>query len=321
MNSNRSQPSTSTGPVLGLIGIGLMGKAMTERLLRAGATVIGWDLSSERRAEFAASGGTCAADAVEILTTCERVLLSLPTHEIVQSVLRSADHVHSRAQFIIDTSTGDPQAAIDQAETLSRRGIEYLDATISGSSQQLRDGTAVFLVGATDAAYAACRDIVGWLSSKAFHTGPVGSGARMKLVTNLVLGLNRAALAEGLVFAQLLGLDPRQTLLLLRESMSYSRIMDTKGEKMLSGDFTPQAKLSQHLKDVRLMLDAAQHAAGTLPLTETHRQILETAMRMGLGELDNSAIFKAISDTSYCLPCQLPKTPSPGLSPEDGGEG
>jgi 3-hydroxyisobutyrate dehydrogenase-like beta-hydroxyacid dehydrogenase len=124
------------------------------------------------------------------------------------------------------------------------------------------------------------------------HAGPVGSAAKLKLATNLVLGLNRAALAEGLAFAQALGLDAAVTLQALRDGLAYSRIMDSKGPKLLAGDFTPQAKLSQHLKDVRLMLSAAESAALPLPLSETHRRLLEAAVTAGWGELDNSAIYR-----------------------------
>ena len=111
----------------------------------------------------------------------------------------------------------------------------------------------------------------------------------MKLVTNLVLGLNRAALAEGLAFAESLGLDPAATLGVLRDSMAYSRIMDTKGPKMIARDFIPEARLSQHLKDVRLILKSG----GTLPLSTLHRDLLEQLENAGHGELDNSAIIKA----------------------------
>ena len=99
----------------------------------------------------------------------------------------------------------------------------------------------------------------------------------MKLVSNLVLGLNRAALAEGLVFAEAIGLDAEAALEVLMGSMSYSRIMDTKGRKMIEGDFRTQARLSQHLKDVRLILEAAAEAGQALPLTEVHRRLLEAA--------------------------------------------
>ena len=295
-HSHELLPATVSDRPLGLIGIGLMGTAIAERLLAAGAHVIGWDVSPERRDALTAAGGTSANDAMEVLSTCDRVLLSLPSHDTVQDVLESAESVLRHGQILIDTSTGDPDAAEAQAARLARRGVEYLDATVSGSSQQLREGTAVFLVGGTDSAFRACSDVLGSLTSKVYHTGPAGSGARMKLVTNLVLGLNRAALAEGLWFARTQGLDLEQTLFLLRESMSYSRIMDTKGEKMLRGDFAPQAKLSQHLKDVGLMLSTAGRANASLPMTETHQRLLETAMQMGLGDLDNSAVLRAFAD-------------------------
>lgn len=285
-----------SGSTLGLVGIGLMGASLAERLRAAGVTVIGWDVLPERRDVLTDVGGICAANIAQVFAECDRVLLSLPTHETVQSVLESVETQLRAGQIIIDTSTGDPDAGAAQAARLAERGVEYLDATVSGSSQQAREGTAVFLIGGSDFAYISCLDVFEWLSAKAYHTGPAGSGARMKLVTNLVLGLNRAALAEGLWFARILGLDLQQTLFLLRESMSYSRIMDTKGEKMLQGDFTTQAKLSQHLKDVHLMLAAARQAEASLPLTETHRTLLEAAVEMGWGELDNSAILKAIAE-------------------------
>jgi 3-hydroxyisobutyrate dehydrogenase-like beta-hydroxyacid dehydrogenase len=115
----------------------------------------------------------------------------------------------------------------------------------------------------------------------------------MKLVSNLVLGLNRAGLAEGLVFARTLGIDLEAALQVLIGSMAYSRIMDTKGRKMIEGDFRTQARLAQHLKDIRLILAAATAAGQDLPLTETHCRLLEAAESAGFGDADNSAIIRA----------------------------
>ena len=169
----------------------------------------------------------------------------------------------------------------------------FADGAVQSAGMFLRP-----LVGATAEAFAQCVDLFAAFAQQAIHTGPCGSGAQMKLVTNLVLGLNRAALAEGLVLARMLGLDGEQALSVLRESMAYSRIMDTKGEKMLQRDFEPQARLSQHLKDVRLMLEAADEASACLPLTETHRRLLERAEAAGWGQMDNSAVICAIEESS-----------------------
>ena len=118
----------------------------------------------------------------------------------------------------------------------------------------------------------------------------------MKLLSNLVLGLNRAALAEGLAFARSLDLDARAALDVLMGTMAYSRTMDTKGRKMIERDFSVQARLSQHLKDVRLIIEAAGAGGLVLPLSETHRRLLETAELAGYGEEDNSAVIEAYGD-------------------------
>ncbi len=269
-----------------------MGLAIAERLLDASHEVFGWDISLAQRNAFEKMGGRLAANATEVFAKCERILLSLPDDSTVAGVLREVGSALRSGQIIVDTSTGAPDVTVRLGRTLAKRGVAYLDATVSGNSAQLRNGEVLLMVGGPKKTFARCQDLFRLFSKQAIHTGPRGSGAKMKLVTNLVLGLNRAALAEGLTFARALGLDGDQTLAILRESMAYSRIMDTKGEKMLRGDFKPQAKLAQHLKDVRLMLAAAADTNAKLPLTEAHRQLLELAEAAGLGQLDNSAIIR-----------------------------
>jgi 3-hydroxyisobutyrate dehydrogenase-like beta-hydroxyacid dehydrogenase len=295
MPQKRKKPS-HIRPIspIGLIGLGLMGLAMAERLRSPSHEIVGFDIAPNQKKAFSKLGGTIAGSAAEVFATCNRVLVSLPELDVVASVLREVRPSLRSGQIIIDTTTGAPDQAVALGRKLARRRVTYLDATISGSSVQARKGDVVLMVGGPKHAFDRCQDLFQRLGKQAIHTGPCGSGSKMKLVTNLVLGLNRAALAEGLVFGRALGLDSRQTLHVLRATMAYSRIMDTKGEKMLRGDFKPQAKLSQHLKDVRLMLAAAAKAGAKLPLSETHRKILERAEAAGLGQLDNSAIIRVI---------------------------
>ena len=113
----------------------------------------------------------------------------------------------------------------------------------------------------------------------------------MKLVVNLVLGLNRAVLAEGLSFARSVGLDPTSALNVLRQSPAATIVMQTKGEKMVTGDFTPQARLRQHLKDVRLILE--QSPAARTPLSELHAELLQSLVDQGYGDEDNAAVIRA----------------------------
>ena len=177
---------------------------------------------------------------------------------------------------------------------MAAQGVRYLDAPISGSSEQTRRGEATVIVSGERAAFEACQDLWQTLGRRVIYAGSSGSAAKMKLVSNLVLGLNRAALAEGLRFAEAIGVAPGAALEVLTGSMAYSRVMDVKGRKMIEGDFAVQARLSQHLKDVRLILAAAAEAGLSLPLSEIHRRLLEQAEDAGFGELDNSAIIQVI---------------------------
>lgn len=285
--------STDSRREIGTIGLGLLGGAMTQRLCEAGWQVVGYDLDAARRHELAAAGGIVAESPREVVARCQRVLLSLPTSDIVASVLSDVAAELREGQIVIDTTTGDPQCSERQASELALREVAYLDATVAGSSVEARRGAVVLICGGDGRAFEACGDLFAALAERFFHVGGPGAGARTKLAVNLVLGLNRAALAEGLSLARRLGLNAAATLDVLRSGAAYSRAMDVKGPKMLAGEFSPQARLSQHLKDVRLILAAGERVAAKLPLSTLHRQLLEDLEAQGLGDRDNSAIIKA----------------------------
>ena len=197
-------------------------------------------------------------------------------------------------QVIVDTSTSDPQLTSALGNRLASQRIEYLEAPFSGSSEQTRNHEATALVAGDRSTFDACDDLWDCLAAKTYFVGPWGNATKMKLVTNLVLGLNRAVLAEGLVFAEATGLSREDALQVLLNSPAYSRTMDAKGPKMVQGEFTPEARLSQHIKDVRLILAEAERGGKSLPISALHLQLLEQAEAAGLGNLDNSAIIRVI---------------------------
>jgi 3-hydroxyisobutyrate dehydrogenase-like beta-hydroxyacid dehydrogenase len=279
---------------VGLIGLGLMGGAMATRLRGGGHTVLGFDTAAQTMQAAVCAGVIAASGAGEIARRCRRVLLSLPDSAAVETVVETMAGSPRPGQIIVDTTTGDPNVCARLGARLSALGIEYLDATVSGNSDQVRSGATMIMAGGTAAGFAACEDLLRLFASRVMHAGPCGNGARLKLITNLVLGLNRVALAEGLVFARALGVEPAQALDVLRASMAGSRIMDSKGPKMVRGDFTPQARLAQHLKDVRLMLAQADGAGLPMPLSRAHARLLESAVAAGLGDLDNAAIIQML---------------------------
>ena len=277
------------GPVC-VVGLGLMGTAIAGRLLDAGCDVRVWN-RSPARADPLLARGACWTD--DPLGECQLVVVSLYDGAAVRAVMAPWLARSAPGRVVVDTSTVDPATTESLAGTARARGLAWLDAPISGSSVQTARGEATVLIGGPAEDVAALGALWEILGGRRHHVGPTGSASRMKLVTNLVLGLNRAALAEGLVLADVLGIDAQAALDVLRDSPAASRQMETKGPKMVAGDFSVQARLGQHLKDVDLILEAAADAGVTLTLATAHRALLEAAVAAGLGDLDNSAIIGA----------------------------
>jgi 3-hydroxyisobutyrate dehydrogenase-like beta-hydroxyacid dehydrogenase len=277
---------------IGIIGIGLLGTALAHLLARAGFDLLGYDPDPVALDRLRAMGGTRAASPEHVAQSCRRMLFSLPAPPQVRETIEHIEaHLQSGA-VILDTTTGDPEAVEATALRLSRRGVSYLDCEIGGSSRQTAAGEAIVLCGGADEAIAASRDIVSAIGFRVFHTGPAGTGTRMKLALNIAIGLHRAVLAESLAFAQASGIDPARALEILKAGPAYSKAMDVKGEKMLNHDFVPEARLAQHLKDVRLILQSGDAVGARLPLSRVHESLLAEAVDLGYGPEDNSAIFK-----------------------------
>lgn len=279
---------------VGLVGLGLMGSALAERFLAAGLGVLGYDLVPERMTACARAGVIPASGAAQVAAECRRVVLSVFDGVSVREVLRAMDAQLRPGQVIVDTTTGDVATAEESAAWLAARGLMYVDATISGNREQASKGEVTVLAGGTPEALEQCLDLLKLFAREVLHVGEAGAGTKMKLVTNLALGLNRAVLAETLVFARAIGLEQRRALEILRSSMGYSRVMDTKGEKMISGDFTPHARIAQHLKDVRLIVEAGRRQGLEMPLSCLHQRLLERAVAGGLGQLDNAALIQVL---------------------------
>ncbi len=282
---------------IGVIGIGLVGTALVENLVAGGFDVVGFDIVEGKRRHLEQLGGRAVSCPKEVAAYVNRIILSLWNTGVVREVIEGPAGLLQSAnkpKYIIDTTTGDPAQTEVLAQRLFEQGVDFLDATISGSSQQIRKREGVFMVGGRKAAFDACRDLFETLAEKYFYVGPSGSGSKAKLASNVILGLNRLVLAEGLVFAEKLGLDLETFLPLLKATPAYSCAMDVKGQKMLDNNFAPQSKITQHHKDLDIILEYAEHTKQELPLTRLHKKILEDAIDAGDGELDTSAVIKQI---------------------------
>jgi 3-hydroxyisobutyrate dehydrogenase len=278
---------------IGLIGVGLLGTALAERMVAAGLAVLAFDIRPSQATRLRDLGGHAAGSMGEVGDSCSSIVLCLPDSNVVKEVVNQLGDRLASGKLLIDATTGNPDETVALAQELADRGVGYIDATIAGSSAQVRSGEAVVVVGGRDENVQTAQLILETWSEHRFHVGPPGSGARLKLVINLVLGLNRAALAEGLSLATACGIDPAAALEVLKTTPAYSAVMDSKGPKMIAGDYTPQARLAQHLKDVRLIQALAKRHGTSTSLTDVHQALLEAAVNLGYGDADNSAVIEA----------------------------
>src|SRR5262249_37609895 len=240
-------------------------------------------------------GGKAAASIAEVAGGADQILIAVFSTDQVEEVV---DHhlVPARApnsrRILLCTSTCDPDTLAGLSERATAHGLAFLEVPVSGTSEQVRRHQGVALVGGEAAA--AIAPVLDALFGSRFHIGRVGDGSRAKLAVNLILGLNRLALAEGLVFAERLGLDPAAFLEVARGSAAYSQVMETKGPKMVRGDFSVEGRVKQTLKDAHLMLVQAAAVGQKLSALELHADMLEACVRAGEADLDNSVIIKEV---------------------------
>ena len=289
----------NTAPI-GIIGNGLMGMACARRLTAAGYRVSGYDVDPAKSAALAALGGSVATSLATLARECRIVVLAVFNTDQVETALEgpqgllAALPADAPPLTAICVSTCDPDRISALAQRLPANRVHYIEMPVSGTSEQMAQGVALGLVGGDPAAAQAACDVLDALCPRRHHLGTAGNGGRAKLAINLILGINRAAMAEGLVFAERMGLDPGAFLDVAKNSAAYSQIMDIKGIKMIAGDFTPHGKIAQTLKDFSLMLELAQRLQQQLPLATTYTDIVEGCMSAGEAEQDNAAVISEI---------------------------
>lgn len=277
---------------VGIAGLGLIGTSLARRLLAAGFTVCGYDIQAERRALLAELGGQPVDVAAALGERCGTLVIAVLSTDQVEAVI---DTVHLRpGSLVICTSTCDPDRIEALASRLAPDGIRFVEMPLSGNSDQIALGNGVGLIGGAAADVAAASDVIAALCARYFHLGAVGAGGRAKLAVNLIGGLNRAVLAEGLAFAESMGLELVPLLEVLKASAAYSRTMDNRGIKMANSDFTPHAKVAQSRKDFALMHEAARRCGQELPLASVYLELIENCLAQGEGDLDNSAIISEL---------------------------
>ena len=292
--------STATAPRrIGLIGLGLMGRPMGMKLLKAGHKLTVWNRTPGRANELVVAGAVLAKTPYEAAEASEFLLTIVSDPPALESVLWGQEGKNDGAlpglragSIYVDSSTISPSLVGRIAAACRQRGVAFLDAPVTGGDWGAREGNLVFMIGGDDETLRQAEPILGVMGKKWFHLGPSGAGQTMKLAMNAILALEVGAMAEALALVTRAGLRGEQLVEVMQASMARSGVLDVKSPLMLKGDYKPSFPLRLMHKDLGLALDLANQLGVSLPATAAAREVYNYVKGEAKEDLDYSAVMR-----------------------------
>ena len=286
---------------IGIIGVGLLGRAVAARLLKRKFTVKGYDTRPKQVKALQPQGLTMARSIAEVAADADAVFTILPSLESVETTILGAGGLIETAPpraILIQMSTISPELARRLAKAVTAKRLGFLDAPMSGTSAMVERGDCAIFVAGDRKRAEACQPIFDAIARKTFYVGDVGMASLAKLATNLLVGLNTAALAEALVLGAKGGLASAKLVEILKESAGASKMVDVRGPLMARHRFDAQMKIDLFLKDFKLMLEEGRRLEVPLPLTSVTQQLATATAAAGRGEEDLAAIVTTLERLS-----------------------
>jgi putative dehydrogenase len=276
---------------VGVIGLGIMGSAMSGNLIAAGFAVLGYDVLAGRRGALSKAGGQAARSVRDVAARAPIIITSLPSEDALHSVAAELAGAHYRGQLVIETSTL-PIATKEHArKLLAEKGITLLDCPLSGTGAQAKvKDLAVYASGARGA-YRRCVPVFEAFARTHYFLGPFGAGSKMKFLANLLVAIHNVSAAEALVLGMKAGLDPATMVKVLGDGAGSSRMLQVRGPMMARNDYTDAAmKVGVWQKDMGIIADFARELDCPTPLFAATTAIYNAAMALGFAEADTACV-------------------------------
>ena len=288
---------------VGVIGTGRMGNAYALNLLKAGHQVLVYDLDPKAAQNLVAQGAVWSASPAEMAPQAEFVLTSLPKNEIVEETIIGPQGLLpklNRGSMVIDLSTTLPKTTKAIADALARKGVDFLDAPVSGHMVGAKNATLTIMAGGTKEAFLRAREpIFEKLGKNIFHAGPTGAGQALKLVNNLLYNLNRLAMCEGLVLGAKAGIDPEIMCQAISLSTGGSYVIRSLPPDILGGNFEGrESSLNLACKTLKLITDFADELNVNLLLGNLAKQLYNFMRLQGHGEETPSTVIQFYESTA-----------------------
>jgi len=280
---------------IGFIGLGIMGKPMAKNLIKAGYQLVVCDLVQSAVDELVALGAEAAANGKEVASKCNVIITMLPNSPHVKTVVLGEGGIIEGAKagsVVIDMSSIAPLASREIYAALEEKGIDMLDAPVSGGEPKAIDGTLSVMVGGKKEVFDIYYDIMKSMAASVVYVGEIGAGNTAKLCNQIIVALNIAAVSEAFILAKKAGVDPELVYQAIRGGLAGSTVMDAKVPMMLDRNFKPGFKIDLHIKDLSNVLETSHGVGVPLPLTSQVMEIMQAIKLDGCGVEDHASILK-----------------------------
>jgi 2-hydroxy-3-oxopropionate reductase len=278
---------------IAFVGLGIMGKPMSKNLLKAGHSVVVFDVAAAPVADVVAAGGTAAKSSKEAASQADVIITMLPDGPEVEAAVLGPGGIlegAAKGSTVVDMSSISPVVAQKVGAACAAKGVEFLDAPVSGGEPKAIEGTLAIMVGGDAKAFEKIEPILKNMGASVTLTGPVGAGNVTKLANQIMVACNIAAMGEALTLATKAGLDPEVVFNAVKGGLAGSTVLKAKAPMVISRNFQPGFRIALHQKDLRNALLAAESMKVSLPLTGVVQNMLMALMNDGKGSLDHSAI-------------------------------
>lgn len=282
-------------PAVGLIGLGLMGKPMGRNLLKAGFPLTVWNRTKQRADDLVREGAKWAATPREVAAQADVLITIISDPPAVEQVLwgdGGALEGLRRGSVYIDSSTVSPELAIKAARACAERGVDYLDAPVTGGTWGAEKGELVFMIGGTAETLERARPVLEAVGKRFFLLGPNGAGQTVKLAMNLLLALEVEALAESLAIVTKAGIPGERLVEVMQSSMARAGVLDVKAPQMLKNEYPPSFPLRLMHKDVRLAVELAKKENVRIPAGEAAYAVYSAVKEAAKEDLDYGAVAR-----------------------------
>jgi len=272
-----------------------MGKPMARNLLKAGHELVVYDIVAEKVDELVAAGAAGAGSSKDVAARSEVIITMLPDGPDVERAVLGEDGVLEGAaagSVLIDMSSINPLVSQKIGRACEAKGIDFLDAPVSGGEPKAIDGTLAIMVGGRPEVFDRMKPILECMGASVTRTGEVGAGNVTKLANQIIVACNIAAMGEALVLATRAGLDPEDVFNAIKGGLAGSTVLNAKAPMVIARNFQPGFRIKLHQKDLRNTLQAAESLQVPLPLTSLVQQMLVALINDGKGDLDHSGIVQ-----------------------------